>query len=163
MILKGRFIKVHDVVHGASCGGRHALGRYQMWTSWKHETSFKNICGCDAQGTFNKLHLIKRRLDHQSEVLFGTTSLMKILYKKKLKGLKIQLQKVFFKRYIILNKLAYGIIIFFVHKKDGILKMCVDYKAFNKVNFFLCIIFFVYMTCLINFWGPKYLPWRTCI
>jgi len=30
MILKGRLIKVHDVVHGASCGGKHALGRYQM-------------------------------------------------------------------------------------------------------------------------------------
>jgi hypothetical protein len=29
MILKGRLIKVHGVVHGASSGGRHALGRYQ--------------------------------------------------------------------------------------------------------------------------------------
>ncbi len=29
-VLKGKLIKVHDVVHGASCGGRHVLGRYQM-------------------------------------------------------------------------------------------------------------------------------------
>lgn len=88
MILKGRLIKVHDVVHGASCGGKHALGRYQMWTSWKHETSFKNICGCDARGTFNKLHFIRRRVDHQIEVLFIITSLMKMFYIKKLKELK---------------------------------------------------------------------------
>jgi hypothetical protein len=36
---------------------------------------------------------------------------MKMLYKKELKELKIQLQNVFKKRYIILNKSAYGIII----------------------------------------------------
>jgi hypothetical protein len=91
MILKGRFIKMHDVVHGASCGGRHALGRYQMWTSWKCETSFKNICRCHAWGTFNMLHLIRKRVDHQIEVLFMITSLMKMFYKKKLKELKTQL------------------------------------------------------------------------
>lgn len=97
-------------------------------------------------------------MDHQIEVLFIITSLMKMFYIKKLKELKTLLQKVLKKRYIILNKSAYGVIIFFVHKKDGILKMCVDYKAFNKVKFKICIIYFMYMICLINFWVPKYLP-----
>ncbi len=37
------------------------------------------------------------------------------------------------KGYIKPSKSPYGAPIFFVHKKDGTLKMCVDYKALNKV------------------------------
>jgi hypothetical protein len=150
MILKGSLIKVHDVVHGASCGGKHALGRYQMWTSWKHETSFKNICGCDVGGTFNKLHLIRRRMNLQIEVLFMITSLMKMLYKKKIKELKTQLQKVLKKRYIILNKLAYGIIIFLFIKRMESWKCMWTTKLSTRWNlkyalFTLCI-WFVWST-----------------
>jgi hypothetical protein len=45
----------------------------------------------------------------------------------------VQLEEFFTKGYIKLSKSPYGVVIFFVHKKDGTFKMCVDYRAFNKV------------------------------
>jgi len=52
---------------------------------------------------------------------------------EELKELKVQLEELLAKGYIKLNKSLYGALIFFIHKKDGTLRMCVDYKAFNKV------------------------------
>ncbi len=37
------------------------------------------------------------------------------------------------KGYIKLNKSPYGAPVLFIHKKDGTLRTCVDYKALNKV------------------------------
>jgi hypothetical protein len=51
-----------------------------------------------------------------------------------LKELKVQLEELLAKRYIKPSKLPYGAPVLFVHKKDGTLKMFVDYKAFNKVT-----------------------------
>ncbi len=61
----------------------------------------------------------------------------KALYKmshEELKELKVQLEKLFAKGYIKPSKSLYGAVVFFVHKKDGTLRMCVDYRAFNKVK-----------------------------
>jgi hypothetical protein len=52
---------------------------------------------------------------------------------EELKELKVQLEELFTKGYIKPNKSPYGAPVFFVHKKDGTLKMCVDYIALNKV------------------------------
>jgi len=52
---------------------------------------------------------------------------------EELKELKVQLEELLAKGYIKLNKSPYGAPILFVHKKDGMLRMCVDYKALNKV------------------------------
>jgi hypothetical protein len=52
---------------------------------------------------------------------------------EELKELKVQLEKLLAKGYIKPNKSSYGAHVLFVHKKDGTLKMCVDYRAFNKV------------------------------
>jgi len=52
---------------------------------------------------------------------------------EELKELKVQLEELLAKGYIKLSKSPYGALVLFVHKKDGTLKMCVDYKAFNKV------------------------------
>jgi hypothetical protein len=41
-------------------------------------------------------------------------------------------QELLVKGYIKPNKSPYGALVLFVHKKDGMLKMCVDYRAFNK-------------------------------
>jgi hypothetical protein len=51
-----------------------------------------------------------------------------------LKEFKVQLEKLLVKGYIKLNKSPYGGPILFVHKKDGTLRMCVDYRSFKKVT-----------------------------
>jgi hypothetical protein len=52
---------------------------------------------------------------------------------EKLKELKVQLEELLAKGYIKPSKSPYGAPVFFVHKKDKKLKMCVDYRALNKV------------------------------
>jgi hypothetical protein len=53
---------------------------------------------------------------------------------EELKELKVQLEELLMKGYIKPNKLPYGAFVFFVHKKDGTMRMCVDYTALNKVT-----------------------------
>jgi hypothetical protein len=53
---------------------------------------------------------------------------------EELKELKVQLEKLLTKGYIKPSKSPYGAPILFVHKKDGTLRMCVDYRGFNKVT-----------------------------
>ncbi len=53
---------------------------------------------------------------------------------EELKELKVQLEELIVKGYIKLSKLPYGAPVLFVHKKDGTLRMCVDYRAFNKAT-----------------------------
>jgi hypothetical protein len=53
---------------------------------------------------------------------------------EKLKELKVQLEELFTKGYIKLSRSPYGAPVLFVHKKDGMLRTCVDYRTFNKVT-----------------------------
>jgi hypothetical protein len=53
---------------------------------------------------------------------------------EELKKLKVQLEDLLAKGYIKPNKSPYGAPVFFVRKKDGTLKMCVDYRALNKAT-----------------------------
>jgi hypothetical protein len=53
---------------------------------------------------------------------------------EELKKLKVQFEKLLAKGYIKPSKSPYGAPVLFVHKKDGTLKMCVDYKALNKAT-----------------------------
>jgi len=52
---------------------------------------------------------------------------------EELKELKVQLEELLAKGYIKPSKSPHGAFVLFVHKKDGTLRMCVDYIAFNKV------------------------------
>ncbi len=77
----------------------------------------------------------KRRIDHVIEVMPGVAPLAKAPYRmshEELRELKVQLEELLMKGYIKPSKLSYGAPILFVHKKDGMLKMCVDYKALNR-------------------------------
>jgi hypothetical protein len=49
------------------------------------------------------------------------------------KELKVQPKDLLVKEYIKFSKSPYGAFILFVHKKDGMLRMCVDYRTLKKV------------------------------
>ncbi len=80
---------------------------------------------------------LKRQVDHAIEVMPGVTPLAKAPYQmnhEKFKELKVQLEELLTKGYIKPNKSPYGALVLFVHKKNGTLRMCVDYRALNKVT-----------------------------
>jgi hypothetical protein len=79
----------------------------------------------------------KRRVDHAIEVMPGVAPPAKASYRmshEELKKLKVQLEELLAKGYIKPSKSPYGAPVLFVHKKDGTLRMCVDYRAFNKAK-----------------------------
>jgi hypothetical protein len=53
---------------------------------------------------------------------------------EELKELTDQLKELLAKGYIKPSKSPYGAPVLFVHKKDGLLRMCVDYRALNKAT-----------------------------
>ncbi len=77
----------------------------------------------------------RRRVDHVIEVVLGVAPPTKAPYRmshEELKELKVQLEELLAKGYIKPNKSPYGALVLFVQKKDGTLRMCVDYRALNK-------------------------------
>jgi hypothetical protein len=79
----------------------------------------------------------RRQVDHAIEVMPGVAPPTKAPYRmnhEELKELKVQLEELLAKGYIKHSKSPYGAPVLFVHKKDGTLKMCMDYRAFNKVT-----------------------------
>ncbi len=80
---------------------------------------------------------LRRRVDHAIEVIPGMAPPTKAPYQmshEELKELKVQLEELLAKGYIKPSKSPYGAPVLFVHKKDGTLRMCVDYRALNKVT-----------------------------
>jgi hypothetical protein len=79
----------------------------------------------------------RRRIDHAIQVMLGVAPPAKAPYRmnhEELKKFKVQLEELLAKGYIKPNKSPYGAPVLFVHKKDGMLRMCVDYRAFNKAT-----------------------------
>ena len=79
----------------------------------------------------------RREVDHKIEVKPGIKPPSKAPYhlsQKELEELKSQLDELLAEGYIRQSKSPYGAPVLFVDKKDGKLRLCVDYKALNKVT-----------------------------
>jgi len=79
----------------------------------------------------------EREVDHKIEVVPGSQPPSKAPYRlnqRELKELKKQLNELLAKGYIRKSKSPYRAPVFFVDKKDGKLRMCVDYRALNKIT-----------------------------
>jgi hypothetical protein len=79
----------------------------------------------------------RRQVDHAIEVMPKMAPPAKAPYRmshEEFKELKVQLKELLTKGYIKPSKSLYGALVLFVHKKDGTLRMCVDYRALNKAT-----------------------------
>ena len=78
-----------------------------------------------------------REMDLSIEILPGTAPTSKAPYKMaptELKDLKIRLQELLDKGFIRPSVSLWGELVLFVKKKDGTLRMCIDYQQTNKVT-----------------------------
>ena len=79
----------------------------------------------------------EREVDLSIEVVHGTTPISRAPYcmaPTELKELKTQLQELLDKGFIRPSVSPWGEPILFIKKKDGILRMCIDYWQINKVK-----------------------------
>ena len=85
--------------------------------------------------SYQVFHL--REVDLAIEIILGTIPMSRAPYRMaptELKELKSQLQELLDKGFIRLSVSPWGAPILFVKKKDGTLRMCIDYQQINKVT-----------------------------
>ena len=78
-----------------------------------------------------------REVELSIEILLGTAPTSRAPYRMaptELKELKIQLQELLDKGFIRPSISPWGAPVLFVKKKDGTLRMCIDYRQINKVT-----------------------------
>ena len=78
-----------------------------------------------------------REIDFQIELALGTEPISKAPYRMaplELKELKIQMEELVSKGFVRPSTLPWGAPILFVKKKDGSLRLCIDYRELNKVT-----------------------------
>ena len=79
----------------------------------------------------------EREVDISIEVVQGTTPISRTPYRMaptELKELKTQLQELLDKGFIRPSVSPWGAPVLFIQKKDGTLRMCIDYQKINKVT-----------------------------
>ena len=80
---------------------------------------------------------LEREVDLSIEIVPRTTPMSRAPYRMaptKLKKLKVQLQELLDKGFVRPNVSPWGAPVLFVKKKDGTLRMCIDYQKINKVT-----------------------------
>jgi hypothetical protein len=80
---------------------------------------------------------LQREVEFGIECMLGTNPISKTPYRmasSKLKELKEQLQELLDKGFIRPSISPWGAPVLFVKKKDGLMRMCIDYQEFNKVT-----------------------------
>ena len=79
----------------------------------------------------------KRDIDFTIELVLGAAPVSKTPYRMstpKILELKMQLQNLLEKKYIRSSVSPWGAPVMFVKKKDGTLRLCIDYRQLNKVT-----------------------------
>ena len=80
---------------------------------------------------------LEREVDLSIEIVPGTAPVSRAPYRMvpvELKELKVQLQELLDKGFVRLSVSPWGAPVLFVKKKDGTLRMCIDYRQINKVT-----------------------------
>jgi hypothetical protein len=91
------------------------------------EDAFKEIPGLPS----------KRDIYFSINLMYGATPISKTPYKMstpELKELQMQLEEILKKGYICSSVSPWGAPVLFLKKKDGTLRLCIDFKKLNKVT-----------------------------
>ena len=78
-----------------------------------------------------------REIDFQIELPLGTEPISKEPYRMaplELKELKVQMEELVSKGFVRPSTSPWGALVLFVKKKDGSLRLCIDYRELNKVT-----------------------------